>query len=278
VRRLAAAKIGPGVPEGDVHGRVHSVFTRAAALALDGGALVTVVGRRAGGLPFGVTLEEDDIDFARSVREGMEAAARGGVLRIGTDGLAIDLRPAARWRSGLGDLRLDPAKAATARALDTARALLEKDGRHRDFAALGGAPIAGLMRAAERRDGGAAQDALARLVGLGAGGTPAGDDFIVGFLAALWAARGEDARSAAFLQALGGAVRALSGRTNDVSRAYLEAATEGEVSETLTRLVAAVAAGDARLAADAAAAAIAVGHTSGADGVFGFVSGAEAVG
>jgi hypothetical protein len=277
VRRLAAAKTGHGVPEGDFHGRVHSVFTRAAALALDGGALVTIAGRRAGGLPFGVTLQEDDIDFAGTLGEGMDAAARGGVLRIGA-GLAIDLRPAARWRSRLDRLRLDPAEAATARALGEVRALLEQDGRHRDFAALGGTAIDDLARAAKVRDGGAAQDALVRLVGLGAGGTPAGDDFIVGFLAALWAARGGDEGRAAFLQVLGSAVRALAPRTNDASRAYLEAAADGEVSEALTRLVSAVAAGDARLAADAAAAAIAVGHTSGADGVFGFASGAEAGG
>jgi hypothetical protein len=45
----------------------------------------------------------------------------------------------------------------------------------------------------------------------------------------------------------------------------------------LARLVAAVAAGAGEAEA-AARAAIAVGHTSGADGVFGFVAGAEAWG
>jgi hypothetical protein len=171
------------------------------------------------------------------------------------------------------------ADAASHRAWRKAQELLAEDGRHLAFAAIAGGAPGDLATATRGLDADAARSAFGRLVGLGAGGTPAGDDFLVGFVAALWASQGDDRRRRAFLDELGEALRAGLGRTNEVSAVYLEAAAEGEVSEMLARLVAAVAGGAAIGAVEAAARpAIAVGHTSGADGVFGFVAGAEAWG
>jgi hypothetical protein len=220
---------------------------------------------------------EPGFSFDGWTGRGEAAAARSGVLRIGSGGFAVDLRPAAAWRSGLADLRLDMANAASYRAWQRTQELLTVDGRHLAFKAIAGGAPGDLAAATRGLDADAARSAVRRLVGLGAGGTPAGDDFLVGFAAALWASRRGDAGRRAFLGELGEAFRAGLGRTNEVSAVYLEAAAEGEVSEMLARLVAAVAAG-ADEAEAAARAAIAVGHTSGADGVFGFVAGAEAWG
>jgi hypothetical protein len=280
VTGLAALKTGPGFPAGDFQGRVHSVFPRAVIIAPDGGRLLTIVPRAAGALPAGVTVDaEPGFSFDGWTGRGEAAAARSGVLRIGSGGFAVDLRPAAAWRSGLADLRLDMANAASYRARQRTQELLTVDGRHLAFKAIAGGAPGDLAAATRGLDAGAARSAVGRLIGLGAGGTPAGDDFLVGFVAALWASRRGDRRREAFLAEMGRTLRACLARTSAVSAVYLEAAAEGEVSETLTRLVAAVAGGAAIGAVEAAARpAIAVGHTSGADGVFGFVAGAEAWG
>ena len=115
--RLAALTTGPGFLAGDFQGTVHSVFPHAVIIAPDGGRLLTVVPRAAGALPAGVTVDADaDFSFDGSAARGEAAAARSGVLRIGSRGLAVDLRPATAWRSGLADLRLDMAEAAARRA------------------------------------------------------------------------------------------------------------------------------------------------------------------
>jgi hypothetical protein len=276
VTGLAALKTGPGFPAGDFQGRVHSVFPRAVIIAPNGGRLLTLVPRAAGALPAGATVDVDaGFSFDRWTARGDAAAARSGILRIGSAGFAVDLRPATAWRSGLAGLHLDMADAASHRAWQRTQELLTADGRHLAFKAIAGETPGDLAAAARGLDAGAARSALGRLVGLGAGGTPAGDDFLVGFVAALWASRRGDAGRQAFLTEMGKTLRTCLARTNAVSAVYLEAVAEGEVSEMLARLVAAVAAG-AREAEAAARAAIAVGHTSGADGVFGLVAGAEA--
>jgi Protein of unknown function (DUF2877) len=117
-----------------------------------------------------------------------------------------------------------------------------------------------------------AEQAAQRLVGLGAGGTPAGDDFLVGYLAGLFSSAGADGGRMDFTTAFAEACRCLAKRTNDVSRVYLEAAADGEVSERLADVAKSIAAGEAgtRLA-ETFASALAVGHSSGADGTLGLL-------
>jgi Protein of unknown function (DUF2877) len=131
-----------------------------------------------------------------------------------------------------------------------------------------------LTDATRRFDLQAGKRAVERLVGLGAGGTPAGDDLLVGCLAGLWSSIARDQRRADFAAALADILRGLGNRTNDVSRVYLEAAADGEVSERLADVAARIAAGEAPpIVAAAAAAAITVGHSSGADGILGLLLG-----
>jgi hypothetical protein len=141
--------------------------------------------------------------------------------------------------------------------------------------AIAGPPITALGAATRNLDAAAAGAAAAQLVGLGAGGTPAGDDFLVGYLTALWSS--QRARGTEFVTRLSRFIAALSARTSDISRVYLEAAAAGEVSERLTVLAATIATESLHGAVvGAAKAAIAVGHTSGADGTLGLLAGAEA--
>src|SRR5262249_57250516 len=91
-----------------------------------------------------------------------------------------------------------------------------------------------------------------------------------------WCSASADAARRAFLVELGAAIAA-AGRTNAISRSYLSAASTGEVSERLAGVAQCIANGAAPAALDAAVgAALAVGASSGADGLLGFLIAARA--
>ena len=84
-------------------------------------------------------------------------------------------------------------------------------------------------------------DRLRRLIGAGPGSTPAGDDVVVGVLAALRATGRDDAAAA-----IGRASCRLLDRTTSASRMYLSAAADGRFAERVHELVRGL--GDARAA------------------------------
>ena len=115
---------------------------------------------------------------------------------------------------------------------------------------------------------------MCNLVGLGEGRTPAGDDYLVGYFAALWAC--SDA-SRGFAAVLGPRLVALATRTEHLSGLYLEAAAAGEVSQLIAGVAACIAAGsDDATIGRAVAAALAVGHSSGAAALLGLLQGCAA--
>jgi hypothetical protein len=109
--------------------------------------------------------------------------------------------------------------------------------------------------------------AVAALVGLGPGLTPAGDDYLCGFLAAARGCR------PALAARLGQAVLANLSRTGDISASLLRAAAAGHWPGPLADLAAALA-GDREVQALAALDALCrLGHSSGADLAAGFLDG-----
>jgi hypothetical protein len=277
--RLVALKIGPGAPTRPFTGVVRSVFANAAILSIADG-LATLVPAETGGLPGAITLEVPrGFNFARVMAVGAAAASRDGVLRFAGGAASIDLRAARPWTSGLREISLEFGDPATDGAWRSVAAALRADGRSDAIARLACRDILSLGAAIRRFDLEAAEQAAARLIGLGAGGTPAGDDVLVGCLAGLWSSAGGVSRRADFVAGLGNAVMGLARRTTDVSGVYLAAAAAGEASERLSAVAAAIAAGATPNAlAETAAAAIAVGHTSGADGALGLLLGLAAWG
>ncbi len=103
------------------------------------------------------------------------------------------------------------------------------------------------------------------LVGLGAGLTPAGDDFLCGFLAAL-RCRG---------QALGADLEGGLGATGDISASLIHWAVLGHWPEPLVDLAQALAEDRAPHSVLALEALCTLGHTSGADMATGFLAGLE---
>jgi hypothetical protein len=124
-----------------------------------------------------------------------------------------------------------------------------------------------LVRGLAAADLTAAGAAASELAGLGAGLTPAGDDFLVGGMLALWSS----ADSSQARRACQTLLDAAGPKTNRLSRAWLRAAAEGEAAEAWHGLVRAVIQGEAKAVRRAGEQIIRQGHTSGADALTGYV-------
>jgi len=271
--RVAALSIGYGTPIGDFDGRVEAAYPHACVLLLDDHRFLTLVTPTIGRLPRGVVVDAPpEFTFASSIATGASAAARSGILRIRGAAFAVDLRSAPLWRSFLGVLKIDGTRETVARALQTAGAALRQDGRSDLFVRLAGARLADLAAATRALNAAATEKAMSGLVGLGDGLTPAGDDYLIGYFAGLWACAGADRSRANFVVAMSGWLKRIALCAGRTSRVYLEAAADGEVSERLFDLANSVAGGSDSAAVNrVTAAALALGHSSGACGVCGFL-------
>lgn len=133
-----------------------------------------------------------------------------------------------------------------------------------------------LCRALQARDVPAIRQTAGGLAGVGVGLTPSGDDVLAGVLLALWAALGayHAGERALLIEAI---CEAAVPRTTRLSRAFLEAASRGEVDVRWHRLLDALSgASDSRLD-EAVHDVLAFGATSGLDMLGGFVSAFKAV-
>jgi len=108
-------------------------------------------------------------------------------------------------------------------------------------------------------------DGAARLAGLGIGLTPSGDDFLIGMLHGLWAQGVEDAKP--LCQAI---AHVTIPRTGTLSAAWLEAASQGEATQTWHHFFEAVWAGDEDGIQFFLQEILRTGETSGADALSGF--------
>lgn len=108
------------------------------------------------------------------------------------------------------------------------------------------------------------------LLGRGLGLTPAGDDLLAGYGTALWA---RSLRAPLRDLLVGLSVDKLSAGTTDVSAAYLRAMGEGHANGVFIDLVRSLRTGDRDLCRRAVAKICSVGHSSGHDGLLGFVVG-----
>lgn len=134
-------------------------------------------------------------------------------------------------------------------------------------------PVSRLRRGVQTRDAAAVETAAHRLVGLGPGLTPSGDDIICGVLASCHALAATDAGSVPIRAALATAIDNAFVRTSFVSAVLMRHAARGEVIPQVVGLLEALAAG-ADLRAPLAAL-LAVGHHSGSDLARGMAIGLE---
>ena len=287
MNHLRGVSAGPGFPADHFDGWVHSVFGSAANLRLRDGRLVTLLTADHANQPRATRVDAPaGFRFEEALRAGQIAACRAGTLRFGGAAVQIELGGVWRWEEEIRALTLQRGSAdggALRIALDElarhpgarvgiAGAVITMDGEETAPARAAGGPIGALIAAARELDVREASAAAARLIGLGPGLTPSGDDFLAGFLAGAWAAAAGDAARARFVEALGGEIVRRSVQTNDISRGFLDDAARGWAAEPVIRLIEGVYGGERVSVRAAARGVLGMGSSSGADVMAGVVS------
>lgn len=215
---------------------MHSVFARACNVVLGEGRLLTLAHASAGNLPGGLLLapEQWAAFAARAPVPGDAVCLSREAIVFPRQALALPLACVPVWQPALAVDRLSDPQSLRAR-LRAAKACFcaEDAARASESCAHGEAAGRRLIAALATGDPEAIGEAVAGLVGLGPGLTPAGDDFLVGALLAgrVLAASGESSAAARFWPPLAEAVARQADRTTDVGRSYLLYATEGAFAE-----------------------------------------------
>lgn len=243
----------------------HRRFTVCAGFAhvlnlWDGEAVLSVQDPSVPLTPLSLVLERESfLRVQEAVRPKQEFISQNG--RLSWDGFTLDPQAAQRFSCQMTAAGGRP-KPELYRRLRGAAALLAKPeslayaANPELFAWAGGELTPAQKRAARLLDRGGPQN----LIGLGEGLTPAGDDFVIGNLAALrWLGAERE-----FSNESGAAALRLR-RTGVISRAFLHRAMEGEFSQPVLALFSAMDGQSEQNLIQAAARLCAVGHTSGSD-------------
>lgn len=292
--KFHAASVGSSVPQNQFDATIHSVFDSSINLRLAQQArLVTIFISDHYDLPQGIRLGKKKFPF-QTLTMGLSVACRGGILRFDSSPLTIDLRGARIWEGRLPPVAIDMHRHSTGRAWSVAWQTLNKQQRLTQtdliaddlFQLHAGSlltrklsqPVLQLIGATQRLDPHASAEAAQKMIGLGPGVTPSGDDILIGYLAGLWATAAQDDRRPGFLLTLGGSLSNFAKDTNEISRTYLGYAIKGEFSSSIVMLVNAISKGGEQKLLSAAKDAMRVGHSSGMDSVTGLLLGMAAWG
>ena len=250
----------------DCVGAVHSVFSRAVNLEIEG-EMWTLLASDCADLPFGIRLPVRSLD-AFAIRVGGCVHARAGFIGLGRPGrrLVVDCRAAPRWAP------VSPFSLAS--GFPARLALLSQEATA--LAWCGSRPMARLATSALRRGAGALEDALTRIIGCGPGLTPAGDDVLVGILAVLCSPLSGTAGAEA-AQAMLRAIRRLAPRTTALSGHMLGQAARGLIGRALHELLVALTGCPVAVELEVAIRRVVkTGATSGADACMGVLEAAQA--
>ncbi len=285
--RLFALSAGIEVPTEHFSGSVHSIFVRTCNIGLETGTLLTLVSSEKTNMPNGLRIETPAyFAFPDFIRVGKPAVCRGGTVRFTQSILSIDLRTAACWHIDLSGLWIDLHRRDQAAAWTVAWQTLCQyqrgetismiiEAMARAEGAFGTIPA--LLKATGALQAEEACAAIEPLIGLGPGLTPAGDDFLVGYLAGLWSTAGSNTARLRFLTSVGIWLSKAASQTNVISQASIQSAVRGNAAEPIARLAQQLDRADhldsVRTETQAA---VQIGHSSGTDGVAGLLFGCAA--
>ncbi|WP_431224203.1 DUF2877 domain-containing protein [Serratia sp. L9] len=264
--------------------RVHSCFQRSVNLHHPDGYLLSLLSGDFQDLPDAIRIPVvGDWDWRHHARVGQYATFHHGVLQ--GEGWSVVLRRAPCWRPERWFSDEEPPLPEALRHYATLAWQLEQYCRQQnsesDVQLLPGVEQSRYSRHSPPR---VVQlelgDSLVRLtgevtalIGYGRGLTPDGDDYLLGYMAALWPWRRQLA-IAAHDAALRNLIGSQLSRTNDISRHYLARAVAGHFSEPICHLMSLL--GSATSSAQIQAAALAVmqfGASSGVDCLAGLLHG-----
>jgi hypothetical protein len=282
---------------------------RSFTLTDDHGALFSLVSDAALLGPFSalVTAQPGTFDFQEQLDPEVQPGVQASRLRLGawvfesSEARAWEPKPAwdrlrdlTGWQARLLALRETLASAAPPGSLmlfsfddhdvvDVTQPPFAGEAFHTRMLQQARPAVLRLQQGLQNADWTACREAALALAGLGRGTTPAGDDFLIGVMHALWAGLPES--EAKWISHRLAQVSAP--RTNQLSAAWLRAAADGEATWPWHRLIATLsnttprnpsarlADRDQEFAAktplSAALDLLAIGHTSGADALAGFL-------
>jgi hypothetical protein len=258
--------------------RVHSVFTRVVNLECSRtGTLYTVACAGTDNAPTTLVVDAPSFDGLAPV-VGAPVTCTGRTLRSGP-AFAVSLDGARRWSPALPEWPADGMPARWLRDVVAHRGptgglgiVGGTDDARDGLACALGRVTAALERALARGDAAEARVLGARLVGLGPGLTPSGDDYLVG-LATVCNVPGSPVAQLRPLVA--GLVADGTQRTNAISHAAMAHAAEGRVRESIGELLAAMARRDRPATEERARQVLSIGASSGADILTGVLAGLE---
>lgn len=265
---MRAQSIGYLVPP-SFDGKVHSVFARACNFACG----ETLLSLTAEDVPVGPTTlvlaPGSAADLRSRYRVGDAIARRDD--RLASPRTVVDLADAYIWRPdacpAIAERVQIEANLGRCRARLEARLPTHASVLHREARTICGE----IERACSERDIDGLLVRATRLVGWGEGLTPAGDDFLVGLLAALQATR------APFARCFGHAIAARADRTTAIAAHALLLAADGHFSaDLLTLRDALLSSHDFARLERLADRALDIGATSGVDRVTGLLAGISA--
>lgn len=292
--QLHAVSIGSTVPRDNFNATIQSVFDSSLNLRLaHEGRLVTILISDHYDLPQGIRLDKKiplpylTPSTSLMANVGSHASCRGGILRFDSSTLTIDLRCAPVWKCRVRELNTNMRSSTAQKAWSTVLDLLIKGQRLKSTEIIAddlfqldvgsplsqrmSEPVIQLINSAEQFDVQGSTNAAEKMIGLGPGVTPSGDDILIGFLAALWSMAGQNGAQLSFIRSFGNEIMQLAKQTSEISRTYLYHAAQGQFSSSLSALAEAIATGDG--VEHATGEAIRVGHSSGMDSVTGLLVG-----
>ena len=284
-----ASNVSDAVPRligADAMMRVQGVYRSVVNITTADG-LLTVASPEGGGLPNGMLADLGPDWRAIGVQRGMVVYANETWVRIPEARLEIQFGAAPRWSPRLPSptMAADVSTARWIRRAAATRSIAQARASAGGFGALlsGEVPadptatlevarpvMARLILALEAGDRDSAAVAAVRLIGLGPGLTPSGDDVLVGIEAALHALAQP---SAGFLAAV---VNDVETRTTELAATLLRHAAGGEFAERLHTLLAAFLGPEDDGIPAAIERAVAWGATSGTDCLLGVLIGLDA--
>ena len=251
-----------------ISGRILSAHTRAVNILASDDSLLSLVHPSLGNGPFHATIDAP-LPFSAWAQPGETVTLQEGRLYLGK--VTIDLHRAAPWHPTVHW----PHGNATVQTRDLVMALLNDVLPHPDDAHATAATarriiaetLPQLVRAMRAGDEGAIRRELARIIGLGPGLTPAGDDAVLGVLAGSWA-WGSPGLG---IEEVAAVVNELAREgTHRLSREWLRAAGEGAFAEPWHHLARALAEGEPQAIRAALARILQTGATSGEYALLGF--------
>jgi len=271
--QLEAVSLGSAVPRHHFDAEVHSTFNHSVNLRLvKNKRLITLVVNEEADLPQGIRLNTPPRFAFENWARGDSVVCQDRILWYEAKQVRIDLRMATRFTCDLPALGIRMTDLSMLAAWHAVFRLLANRWEFETRNLAGQTPAMAeiqknameLAEATRRNDSICSLHLAEKLIGLGPGLTPAGDDFLVGFLAGLWSSADGNQEHNGFLADFAREVVRFSRRTNDISRTYLFHAAHGQVSSRLATLVGAIGrGGSSEQLGETAEASLHVGHISG---------------